>query len=503
MNRTLSRRSFLKLSGAATLALTGCQPASMFERDGGDAHTESGHDGHPNFPSDAIAHDDGAQPDTNTYDAATDGTQDASLDGNRDLPEDFASIPEIPGDFPLGIMAGDVTPTQVVLWTRYTGTGVLALRVVEMDRDRIVAVSFQDDVAVSPDGFVHVDVSGLRPRTHYQYAFLIRARDRYVARSPVGRFRTAFDDGALDVLTFAGTSCTRQTHRPFPVLAHAARRGDLDFFIHCGDHTYCDGARTLVECRAKYEENWTAPGMQALHASTALYTTLDDHEVDNNFDPETFDRTALTNAIQAFFEHRAIRRDPMVRNRIWRSFKWGRTAEVFVLDCRTERRPSTRTSPSAQYISREQMDWLKTGLMRSNAVFKFIVNSVPITNFPGLFDVQASDRWEGYAAQRNEILDFIVSHGIQGVWWLSGDFHLGSVGMLETSGPWSRMREVLMGPGGNNENPLWRTLGAPQFDFATGASNYTLFRADPIARTLEIAFIDARGETLFQRRYSA
>ena len=38
----------------------------------------------------------------------------------------------------------------------------------------------------------------------------------------------------------------------------------------------------------------------------------------------------------------------------WRRFRWGRTAEVFILDCRSERRPSTRsTNPpnSSTYIS--------------------------------------------------------------------------------------------------------------------------------------------------------
>ena len=58
--------------------------------------------------------------------------------------------------------------------------------------------------------------------------------------------------------------------------------------------------------------------------------------------------------------------------RMWRSFRWGRTLELFVLDTRGERRPSTRHTPHAEYLSPAQFAWLTDGLARSDAAFKFV-----------------------------------------------------------------------------------------------------------------------------------
>jgi alkaline phosphatase D len=150
------------------------------------------------------------------------------------------------------------------------------------------------------------------------------------------------------------------------------------------------------------------------------------------------------------------------------------------------------------------MTWLKDGLKSSTATFKLIVNSVPITNFPLLFDFAATDRWEGYGAQRAELLDSIVQNAVTGVLFVSGDFHLGASAAVEPSGNWSVLHEVLMGPGDQSANPLWSTLPSPQFDFKTGTSNVTLFEADPnaVPPTIKVTFLDGAGATLFEKTYA-
>ena len=141
-------------------------------------------------------------------------------------------------------------------------------------------------------------------------------------------------------------------------------------------------------------------------------------------------------------------------------------------------------SASPVYISREQMDWLKAGLKASSARFKLLMNSVPITDFPAIFDSAANDRWEGYAAQRAEILSFIDDERIGGVLWISGDFHMASVGRVSTAGAGSTQVEILVGPGAQTPNPVAIFAAAPQFDWATGASNLTTLDLDPTAGTI-------------------
>ena len=107
---------------------------------------------------------------------------------------------------------------------------------------------------------------------------------------------------------------------------------------------------------------------------------------------------------------------------MWKSIRFGHTAEVFVLDSRSERRPSSLASSAPTYISARQLDWLKGALMASPCVFKVMLNSVPISQFP--FSVFNLDGWAAYAAQRRELLEFVDAN-VKGVVWLSGD-HLRS-----------------------------------------------------------------------------
>jgi alkaline phosphatase D len=305
----------------------------------------------------------------------------------------------------------------------------------------------------------------------------------------------------MDVITFGGTSCTHQLSAPYPLMADAAQR-KLDFFIHAGDHVYTDAgtdATTLAEYREKYGLVWPTSGMSALHGSAGMVLTWDDHEFLNNWNPETLSPARIDAARNAFFEHRAVRRDPTSPNRLWRSFVWGKTLEVIVLDARSERKPSTRDTPNAQFISPAQLAWLEDRLTKSTAVFKFVVTSVPISNFP-LDAAGEADKWEGYPAQRNDLLDFVVNSGIKGVWWLSGDLHFGSIGGVGSSGPRLQMHEVLMGPGGTNAHSP--NLPAAQFDTMIGEKNYTVFRADPVNRKLTVEYIGASG-SLFKRTYDA
>lgn len=438
--------------------------------------------------------------------------QDAGIDGAPPAAPttvpgvDLDALPLRAKDFPYGVMAGDATSTRAIVWTRFIGAAAAGALFVQLEAEgapkgtavisRAVATPERGD-----GGFVHVDASGLTPGERYRYAFFVVEADKPVARGPFGYVRAALDANAMEVVTFAGTSCTHQMGAPYPLLADAAKR-KVDFFIHGGDHVYCDAgtdAVTLQEYRAKYAEAWGTSGMSALHGSTGMVLAWDDHEILNNWNPETFPAARLETARRAYFEHRATRREPASANRLWRSLVWGKTLEILVLDVRSERKPSTRTGPNAQFISPAQMAWLKDRLANSPAVFKLIVTSVPITNFPAAAAGE-SDKWEGYPAQRNEILDFVSKGALKGVWWLSGDLHFGSVGGIEATGPRLQMREVLMGPGGTNARSP--ELSATQFDRVVGEKNYTLFRADPVKRELTVEFIGAAG-SIFKRTYQA
>jgi alkaline phosphatase D len=400
------------------------------------------------------------------------------------------------GPFPLGVASGEVTPYSALVWTRYDG--VLPLQVVvwrEQEEGRQVHSQL---VTAREGGFVLLEVGDLEPGTRYAYAF----HELGGARSRTGHFRTAIAFDALEPLRIGATSCTNY-RRSMGTLEHAGSREDLDLFLMLGDAVYADGASTLAEFRLKWEHTLRVPGQQMVRAAHAMLATWDDHEFQNDWAGETLAADRFERASDAFFEHVPMRRLAEHPRRLWRRVRWGRTAEIFILDCRGERRPSTRRGPDAEYISPEQMRWLKGALQESTATFKLIMNSVPISNFEGaLFQTTAHDRWEGYPAQRREILEHIDSQRIEGVLWVAGDFHMASMGRVSPSGPGSRQLEFLVGPGANFSNPAPSYPTLPQFDWASGVNNYAVLDLEPHGRTVEVTYHDATGRVVQQRRYS-
>jgi alkaline phosphatase D len=439
-------------------------------------------------------------------DAAPGGAGGEDGGGGGPAPPDLAEPPQPPEPiaetdrFDLGVASGDAESARITLWTHHTGMAPLRLVVWQMDGDRYAVEHPGVDVTPGDGGFALVEVSGLQAGQRYRYAFFELTGGARSARSAIGRFRVAPAADALEPITLGAVACTSNGRMQFPTLEHAGARADLDGFLCLGDTAYCDGSKTREQYRRKWRENLAKAGYRAVRGATPIFASWDDHEVDNNWNPESIDAAQLAAARGALFEHQPISAGARGLDRLWRRFSFGKTVELFVLDCRGERLPSTRQSNDAIYLSRAQMDWLKQGLADSPAMWKLIANSVPIGEFPGQSALN-NDAWPAYKAQRTEILEFIDQKPVSGVVWVSGDFHFGSIGRVSPNGAGANQLEILAGPGGQSGNPLHYTLGKPQFDYATGTSNYTLLRFHPDRRELQVTFIDGDGTTLTDRSY--
>ncbi|CAN5709973.1 hypothetical protein BH09MYX1_BH09MYX1_02160 [soil metagenome] len=463
-----SRREFLKL--AAALGVTACGP------------TVDGEAPPPPSPDGGID----ASPDVTAADAAPDAHVDTTVPG-----VDLDGIALAAPDYPLGVMAGDATSSRAMLWTKYDSAGELWFQIeAEKSPNGRAFVSRKVTATeLAATGCVHVDADNLPAGTRCRYAFFVKSGEKLSARSPFGFVRSAIAADSLDVITFACTSCSNQNAAPLPVLSDAAER-KLDFFVHAGDHLYADSATNLTEYRQRYDNAWKIAGLRALHAAHGMVLTWDDHEVDNNWNPETISPARFDAARKAFFEYRALRRDASDPDRVWRTLTWGKTLELVMLDARSERKPSTRNQPNAQFVSKAQMTWLKDRLKTSPAVFKLVVTSVPISNFP-LDASGESDKWEGYPAQRDELLDYIRDEALNGVFFLSGDLHFGSIGSVGTTPARMKLKEILMGPAGSQPNNP--SLNPAVFDKVISERNTTVFRVDPIKKELAIEFFGVNG----------
>ena len=415
-----------------------------------------------------------------------------------------ADLPEDPAAFPLGVAAGGVGIDGAALWTRYDGAAPLRLVVWRADRGggthddkRRWRQVVHHDVAAGSQGAMLLPIDELEPAREHRYAFYALEGGTPVRRSRVGRFKTAPPLDALVPITFGATCCTMNGIDQ-SVLAAAGTRRDLDALIQLGDTVYCDGSRTLSDYRARWRDNLSKSGYQALRSSAALFATWDDHEVDNDWDPETVAADQLDAARTAFFEHMPICREDGCPERIWRKQRFGRTVELFVLDSRSER---SRSSVPKRYLGDEQMAWLKRGLKESGAMFKVVVNSVPISSFPTLFSTSVKDRWETFPEARTEILSFIEGESIPGVLWLSGDFHLAMIGRVSLHGPGSRSLEVMAGPGAQIGHPFVSWLKGKQYDWASTTNNVAALHFDPVNARLDIRYHDQNNQVFHHAAY--
>lgn len=501
----VDRRTFLGLAlGPAATLLVGCGDDGTSV---GGTETGSGSSGSTGLDAPGSSSGESGQADDTTGAPADSSTgaegSDSGSGSGTDTGEavcepdvsiiefDATTIPQDDVVFPLAVMAGEMRADSMMLTVWVPDAQPKRLRVWSAtDEPGSVAVAFDDMVAPNADGFVKLTIEALCPGTWYSYAYFVEEGGELVGRSTIGNVRTAIADNALEPLVIAMTACNGDNGGTWSWPALDVMADEYyDVFLHLGDMAYNDGMFTLEEYRGNWRQYLGGEDFKRVFAGAGLYATWDDHEIDDNsgFDPRSMDPMDLQrreNALSAYFELLPIDGGPP-DFQLWRTFRWGLTAEIIVLDCRYERRASQDI-----YISQAQMDFLKQRLTDSPCHFKVVMNSVPITNMPGVWDLGAFDRWEGFPAQRDEILAFIDDQQIDNVWFLSGDFHVCFVSRLEPSGDnlSARTREIACT--GGNTNILGTLLAAPQFDYGTSQARGLILMFDPEANAVNVRFID-------------
>uniref|UniRef100_B8HNM8 Alkaline phosphatase n=1 Tax=Cyanothece sp. (strain PCC 7425 / ATCC 29141) TaxID=395961 RepID=B8HNM8_CYAP4 len=379
----------------------------------------------------------------------------------------FAAYP-----FSLGVASGDPLPESVVLWTRLAPDPLkgMSLPPVNIPVEWLVAkdekltqVVAKGTTLAQPElaHSVHVVVEGLEPGRWYWYQF--KAGNEV---SPIGRTRTAPALGApLDRLAIAFASCQNYEQGYYTAYQHMARE-DLDLVFHLGDYIYEGTAQPghprqhlgpnpvdLETYRLRYALYKTDPDLQAAHAAFPFICTWDDHEVENDYagdqsqtfaDPAQFRQQRLA-AYQAYYEHLPLRPTAMLQGtsmQLYRQFNFGNLAQFHVLDSRQYRddQPCANGKGGGQLVSncqsrlasdrtllgQQQERWLLDGLGRSQSRWNVIAQQylmAELDQLPGAGEVYWSDNWDGYAASRKRILEFIDQRQIANAVVLGGDIH--------------------------------------------------------------------------------
>ena len=379
-----------------------------------------------------------------------------------------------------GVASGDPLPDRVIIWTRVTpdqssSEAIDVTWQVATDSGMTNVVqsgAFTTDA--DRDYTVKVDVTGLLPYTTYFYRF--KALD---ATSITGRTRTTPTADEADRLRFAVVSCSNYQAGYFSAYKKVAERADLDAVIHLGDYIYeysatgddfygnaalrDAGARNhlpdrelvdLADYRTRYSQYRLDPDLRAVHQQHPFITIWDDHESANdaykdgaqNHQPDTEGPWGVRKSVskQAYAEWIPIRVD-LENEPLYRTIHYGNLVDLIMLDTRLEEREIQETSvtdaelydPERTILGDTQKQWLYDQLQSSEAKWKVIGNQVIFSPFNvwfagldpnGDFTTDGIesiflDIWDGYPAERDEIINFIGDNEIDNTVILTGDFH--------------------------------------------------------------------------------
>lgn len=382
-----------------------------------------------------------------------------------------------------GVLSGDVTDRSAVIWTR---ANLRPLTRVEYGTSPALGRTSRDFGPPPPDvdRTIRLELTGLEPGTRYSYRVVAHeGGGATTGASLVGSFRTAPDPAAPAEVTFAWAADMSLRFKPYRIF-DAIRAQAPDFFLFLGDTAYTDvdmNAHTLDEYRAAHLRNRDDEAFHRFARATSIYAVWDDHEVGNNFD-STHPRLRLGR--QAFIEHWPIRVSGAQPSRLHRSFRWGRDLEVFILDTRQYRSPATQPDDAEKtMLGAAQKAWLKQALLASTATFKVVGSSVTLK-------YHGSDSWEGYTAEREELVDFIRTNDIRGVVFLAGDVHYAAI--LRHRGG---VVEAIAGPLAMVSSGRPGASGQPETEFVFNRG-FTFGLVRVRERNLTIELYDVEGRLL-------
>lgn len=209
-----------------------------------------------------------------------------------------------------------------------------------------------------------------------------------------------------------------------------------------GDQVYIDATGGLFDPSAlsdrydlPYERLLQAKPLRQVLRRVPLYTMLDDHEIEDNWEPPSGSTKHLRDGVRYFREYQRIAWPPAPSPSapLWHSFNVG-NFPFFLVDTRTERDERTAASfATARIMKCAQWKalraWLDEHAKRDVPMFvaspaSLLPRHRKATHGPSGAGALRSDGWDGYPASFHDLVAHIAGNGIRNVVFLSGDEHI-------------------------------------------------------------------------------
>jgi cholesterol oxidase len=210
-----------------------------------------------------------------------------------------------------------------------------------------------------------------------------------------------------------------------------------------GDQVYIDATAGLFDPTAlsdrydlPYERLLQTTPLRHVLRRVPLYTMLDDHEIEDNWEPPSGCAKNLERGRAYYLAYQRMAEPPRVpADRLWYDFT-AAGFPFFMVDTRTERAPRTAANvDQAQIMSPEQLqalkDWMDDNHKNRKDMPMFIASPASFlprhrkaVHKPGGAGALRSDGWDGYPASFHAIVAHIAGKAIRNVVFLSGDEHI-------------------------------------------------------------------------------
>lgn len=287
----------------------------------------------------------------------------------------------------------------------------------------------------------------LQMNTIYQYQFEIdgkpifpsriyefKTKDLWEWRKPAPDFKFLFGS-----CVYLNDSVFDRPGKPYgqnPVILEKMADTEADFNIWGGDNLYLREAdySSASGIEYRYSHDRATKEYQRVLSSRPNYAIWDDHDYGPNDSNHSFDlKNVSYTCFKNYFPQRNYGNNGM--DGIYQSFKFS-DAQFFMMDDRFYRSANElpdmvdgKQNPDKVFYGKMQMNWLKNGLLSSNAVFKFIVNGGQVLN-PNA----DKECLRSYTTEFNELINFIKENKINGVVFITGDRHFTEMHKLSTPG---------------------------------------------------------------------
>ncbi len=365
-----------------------------------------------------------------------------------------------------GEMAGEVTPTSVILQSRLTPAekltdgdvpGIAGLARFELSEHDDFRSSRSTDwlnAESENDFIIKIKVDGLKPATRYYYR-LIYGEDRDVAQTgePCS-FRTLQGRDGTDEASFVvvtgmnymsfhygkvkngkrtGVGAYRGDDKQlgFPALATIAKMKP-DFFVGTGDNVYYDShddreATKLKDLRRKWHEQFVQPGFIDLFRHVPTYWEKDDHDHRYNDCDCAGNRAPLSDlGIRTFREQVPIV-DPLdPEAKTYRTHRVNRHLQIWLVEGRDYRSPNKMPDgPDKTLWGAEQIAWLKRTLIESDATWKLLISPTPMVGPDDAYKIDNHTNHKGFRHEGRAFFEWIKEQKLdqKGFHVICGDRH--------------------------------------------------------------------------------